>query len=296
VRHFSFLLTLSAAALVVAAARDARAGDPPPVQWQPPPPLQQQADAPAEPPPEPAPAPGPAAAPPASAPIVVQPPAPAASVMVSIDAPSDVVLEVQDEHSRWVEVCNAPCNKLLSTAGNYRINGDGVRPSKPFRLQPGQQVKLDVDTTSSAGHVIAIVVTVTGAIGVVPALGVTSIIVAAELFGLILICPIVDAASSTSYAGCLGDIAVYFGQAYALPYVWIPGVAGVVMLAGGGAWLAGTPATGVNQTVTGAPPPAPPAAPGAGALPITRRPEWRTSPDRGLYPVAITSPIVSVRF
>jgi hypothetical protein len=68
------------------------------------------------------------------------------------------------------------------------------------------------------------------------------------------------------------------------------------MLAGGGAWIAGTPASSVNQTVTGGAPPAPAAAPGAGGLPITRRPEWRTSPDGTLYPVAITSPIVSVRF
>jgi hypothetical protein len=222
--------------------------------------------------------------------VMPQPQTPATApetVLVKIDAPQPVDLEVQ-RGSEWDVVCRSPCNAALSTKENYRINGDGVRPSKPFRLQQGTETKLEVDPTASAGHAIAIVVTVTGSIGIAPILGVTAALAVAELFGLILICPLAQLDPKTTYGSCLVDVGAYVGQLYGKPYVWIPAVAGVVMVAGGGAWLASTPASQVTQATTG-PQPSSPAAP----LPITRVPDWRDAPK---YPAAVSSPLMVVHF
>jgi len=221
----------------------------------------------------------------------VPPPASAASdmVLVKIDSPEEVVLEVQHDE-QWQPVCTSPCNKALSTKENYRINGSGVRASKPFRIQQGTEVKLEVDPTSSAGHAISIVVTLIGGVGVVPAVGVTATLVVFEVLGVIFICPLVSALASTSYVGCLGDVGGVVVPLYAKPYVWIPAVAGLVIAGAGGAGIASSPATGVKQSVTGAPPP-----PAPSGLPITRAPEWRHLTPREL-PFAVTTPLLQLSF
>ena len=160
------------------------------------------------------PAGSPASPPPAS---VLEP---TPTVSVHIESPDPVELEVQHDNE-WTSVCTSPCDREISTKDNYRINGSGVRASKPFRIQSPGTVKLDVDPASSSGHVIGIVLVVTGAVGLVPALGVTGALAAGLLFGLILICPIVAAFSdrTDAYGGCLVDIGGAIGNLYASPYV-----------------------------------------------------------------------------
>src|SRR5215471_11848028 len=58
-------------------------------------------------------------------------------VIVHIDSPDEVELEMQ-QGEKWIKVCDSPCDKPLKAKEFYRINGSGVRASKPFQIQPGQ--------------------------------------------------------------------------------------------------------------------------------------------------------------
>jgi hypothetical protein len=190
-------------------------------------------------------------------------------VVVHIDAPEPVTLEVLDRNNDWQPICTSPCDKPLPASETYRITGAGIRDSRKFGLDDRAPQTLQVDPTSSAGHAMAIVITVLGTAGLVPGMGVTSIIVAGEIAGAILICPIAivfvpQNQQSSEYGNCLGWIATYFGQAYASPFVWAPALASVVLLPAGIVWLVNTPPTGVKQSATGAAAwSAPPALPAA---------------------------------
>jgi hypothetical protein len=86
---------------------------------------------------------------------------PTALVHIESDAP--VLLELRDDH-RWIAVCIAPCEGRVPLLGDYRITGDGVRTSDPFRLNrtADRHVSLNVKTASSAGHLGAILTTALG--------------------------------------------------------------------------------------------------------------------------------------
>lgn len=99
-----------------------------------------------------------------------EPARPAAAVFVTIDASSDVVLE-RLRGSEWVIVCTGTCGETLPLDGYYRINGDGIRDSKPFRLEgePGDRLVLSATTGSAGIYDAGIVLTVTGGLGLATA-------------------------------------------------------------------------------------------------------------------------------
>lgn len=205
--------------------------------------------------------------------------------IVHLETSDDVELEMQ-QSGQWITVCHAPCNRPLPLDANYRINGSGIRTSAPFRLQRGA-TNLLVDASSSTLHGFSIAITVVGVVGAVPALGVTSILVVGMFFGFALICPIVDGTSSTSYGECLGDVGAFFGNWYAYPGVWIPGVAGAALITGGVIGLASSP----KSTVTAVPSPMA----GVRRLP-DRQPEWHVDPMATVGARPVTLPLLRYTF
>ena len=179
-------------------------------------------------------------------------------VVVHIEAPQAVDLEVLDADGSWERRCTSPCNRPVPAGQAYRVTGSGIRDSKAFELDAGNRASLQVEPTSSAGRAGAVVITVVGAAGLGPGAVVTSLIVGGEVIGAILICPFVAAFETVKsqqgpmYGNCLGDIATYLAAGYVQPWVWIPALGGVVLLTGGIVWLTKTPATAVTQSV-GAP-------------------------------------------
>jgi len=200
-------------------------------------------------------------------------------VVVHIDAPEPVTLEVLDRNHAWQPICTSPCDKPLPSTETYRITGAGIRDSKEFGLDDKAPQTLRVDPTSSVGHAMSIVVTVLGTAGLLPGLSVTTGIVAGEIAGVILICPIAivfvpQNQQNSEYGNCLASIATFLGQGYASPWVWAPALASVVLLPTGIVWLVNTPPTGVKQSATGvaawsAPPPLAPVHYDALSLPST---------------------------
>ncbi len=81
----------------------------------------------------PAPTPTPA---PAPAPTPTPAPGPPdAMVLVHIDSPSPVELQVtHGQKNDWQTVCASPCDQAFAAHGSYRIAGSGVRPSSTFTL------------------------------------------------------------------------------------------------------------------------------------------------------------------
>lgn len=203
--------------------------------------------------------------------------------VVHLETSDDVELEMQ-QNGQWVTVCHAPCNRPLPLDANYRINGSGLRTSTPFRLQRGA-TNLMVEASSSTLHGFSIAITVVGVVGAAPALGVTSILVIGMFFGVVLICPIADGISSTSYGECLGDVGGFFGSWYAYPGVWIPGVAGAALVTGGVIGLASSP----KSSVTAVP------SPMARRLP-DRQPEWHVDPMTTVGIRPTTFPVLRYTF
>jgi hypothetical protein len=184
--------------------------------------------------------------------------------VVHVDSPLPVTVQARNEDDEWDTVCTSPCDKPLPATGTYRITGPGIRDSRTFHLDAGSPTTLEVTPSSSGGHAAAVVVTVIGAIGLTPAVGVTAVIVGGEIIGAILICPFATAfvpkdQQNAAYTNCLGDIATFFGQGYGQPYVWGPAIAGGVLLTAGIVMLVKTPRTGVKQTAGSAALFAPPA-------------------------------------
>ncbi len=178
-------------------------------------------------------------------------------VVVHVDAPESVTLEMLDRNGDWQPICTSPCDKPLPSTETYRITGAGIRDSRKFGLDDKAPQTLRVEPTSSVGHAMAVVVTVLGIAGLVPGLSVTTSILAGEIAGVILICPIAivfvpQNQQSSEYGNCLGSIATFFGQGYASPFVWAPALASVVLLPAGIAWVVNTPPTAVKMSATGA--------------------------------------------
>ncbi len=85
-------------------------------------------------------------------------PADTNSVLIHIDSPATVRLAHREPGAgEWIEVCYSPCDKTGSLEDEYVVVGEGMRASKPFRLQPGASRSAS-DTTikveSSASRVV----------------------------------------------------------------------------------------------------------------------------------------------
>ncbi len=86
-------------------------------------------------------------------------------VTVHIHATSTVDLQLSDEQTlQWRTVCSTPCDVELPIGRLYRINGSGVRQTRPFALRgtPGGKQFLDVEAASSAGYAAGMVMTSLG--------------------------------------------------------------------------------------------------------------------------------------
>jgi hypothetical protein len=79
---------------------------------------------------------------------------------VHVDASSAVVLERVD-HGHVAPACRAPCDATLDADGRYRVAGDGIRPSAPFKLDArgGAGVVVSPRTRSSSSFVTGILLT-----------------------------------------------------------------------------------------------------------------------------------------
>ncbi len=121
-------------------------------------------------------------------PVTAQPPRPVAppaapgsggqgaledQVFVHLEGEEDAVLEQQDRgRTGFRLVCSAPCDRLLPLDRMYRIRGEGLRDSKPFRLagQNGQHVIVHVNGGSSSAFVGGIVMTSIGPVALLAGL------------------------------------------------------------------------------------------------------------------------------
>jgi hypothetical protein len=67
----------------------------------------------------------------------------------------------------WESVCVGTCDAKVAREGEYRVNGHGLRPSRPFALAPlhqSEHVRLDASVAYKAGWVGGILLTVLGPI------------------------------------------------------------------------------------------------------------------------------------
>jgi hypothetical protein len=91
---------------------------------------------------------------------------------------SDIRLETQVDKRKWAEVCSAPCDRPVPIGPPYRVNGAGMRPSRPFHLagMPGERVVLVVDSGSTAAFVGGLVLVGVGGVALLG--GIVTLIVA----------------------------------------------------------------------------------------------------------------------
>lgn len=118
----------------------------------------------------PAPAPAaPAPPPPATGPSTPSGPALGGpSVWVHIDGSEEARLEQDVTGYRdWRLVCRAPCDMQVPTGKDYRITGDGLRPSGPFALQgrEGDRETVEVNGASKGWFVFGVVLGGAGVVG-----------------------------------------------------------------------------------------------------------------------------------
>jgi hypothetical protein len=100
------------------------------------------------------------------------PPAPVQeTTTVHLDgAGPGVVLQALDERGtegKWQTVCAGACDRDLPTGGLYRIDGPGLRTSRPFRLHEGPRADYRVDTASSLGFAGGLTLVIVGGLALV---------------------------------------------------------------------------------------------------------------------------------
>jgi len=65
--------------------------------------------------------------------------------------------QLQQLQLRWRTICVAPCGRPADPAGYYRIGGDTIRPSAPFRLpRPSGEVLIDTHVGSNVRHFVGL--------------------------------------------------------------------------------------------------------------------------------------------
>jgi hypothetical protein len=224
----------------------------------------------------------------AQAPVLPVAEPPSDLVLVHIVSPSPVEVEMDTGVDEWRKVCSSPCDRGLRAGAHYRVSGADVPESPFFVLQPAPRATLTVDPSTKQSQVGGVIVTIVGATGLLPGLGVTSIVASFTIFGAILVCPIATA-FNVDYGKCVGGAASLAVPFYASPYVYIPAAAGAGVMAIGITWLASTSGghpTNVGQTAAVHPVALPPMALGP----------WTPRSSELALPVATDVPVVSVRF
>lgn len=77
----------------------------------------------------------------------------------------NVVLEARGEGG-WIVMCTGTCDRNLPKDAIYRINGEGIQPSKKFALSSGDETQwLDVQTGSAGAHTFGLVTLIMGISG-----------------------------------------------------------------------------------------------------------------------------------
>ena len=111
----------------------------------------------------------PLAQPAVAPPVARTPAAPAASPEVTGSAfvhleGAGAKLE-RERAGQWIVVCGPPCDQSLELDAFYRIGGDGVRNSKPFRLlaKDGDHLTLTADVSSTTAFGVGITLASIGA-------------------------------------------------------------------------------------------------------------------------------------
>jgi hypothetical protein len=219
----------------------------------------------------------PLALPPARTRLHRQPMGPEPTALVHLDADPGVVLEsVSPGTGRWAVVCAGPCDAALATDREYRVAGEGILSSRPFRIHaaPGQRVVISVSTASrsarsagaaltsvgSAAIVVGIIVLVYGALACTP-----------DQFGDCISTP--DSGAETAGA--------------------VIGLAGVAILIGGVVLFLSNARTTTSQTIADALP-APAARPETAWL---RAPVWHDSTrESSAAPKPMGFPLLSRSF
>jgi hypothetical protein len=93
-----------------------------------------------------------------------------ATAFLHIDADPGIVLEsISPGSGRWAVVCAAPCDAQVPLEREYRIVGEGIRPSRAFAIEanPGQHVVMSVSAASRAGFSAGLALSSVGGAAVV---------------------------------------------------------------------------------------------------------------------------------
>jgi hypothetical protein len=92
------------------------------------------------------------------------------TVTVHVEGDSGIVLQaVSPGSGRWAAVCAGPCDAAVPLDREYRISGEGIRPSRAFRIhaEPGQRVVLNVSTASRSAYSAGLALTSVGSATIV---------------------------------------------------------------------------------------------------------------------------------
>jgi hypothetical protein len=196
--------------------------------------------------------------------------------LVHVEGSDDAQLE-QDATGEgdWTVVCSAPCDRRLSTAFDYRINGAGLKASGRFSLHgaPGSRETIRVAPASSGWFVVGVIAAPVG--GIVAYVGI--FLVAFGTFGYTT-----TQGGTTTQQGPSAGVAAAGWTMIAVGGVL--GIGGLVALMTN--WRSGA------REETGSPAPAP-----VGDSWRLPGPTWRevAGPYR-VWPTATTVPVLSLPF
>jgi hypothetical protein len=81
-------------------------------------------------------------------------------------APPDLVVQAKNPDGTWSTVCTGSCDRVLPTDTTYRVDGPGLRASKPFAIDGS--ANLTVKTGTWAGYAGGLTMVIVGlGVGVV---------------------------------------------------------------------------------------------------------------------------------
>jgi len=159
-------------------------------------------------------------------------------VTVHLTSPQPASLESRAaDGAEWIHACDAPCDARLSVTDQYRVVGEGLRPSKPFFLDQnaGDKIELRVAPGSQTKYRNGMILVGGGAV--------------AAVGGILMIALGAQPGQTTSETSPTGD-----GQTHNANTNWIFGgtaliVTGIVAAIGGGSLIDGNAHTRVGSPV-----------------------------------------------